>query len=87
MATRPLGSRCEAAALPHTLVGVQPGWGPSAAVSTFFPLLSAFRGGVRPPGAVGRWPRDWDRVADAHTRERVMGSFLPFGLSHGRGRR
>lgn len=52
---------------PIPQVGVRPGRGPSAALSTFFSLRSPFPGCVRPQGAVGRRPRDWDRVADAHT--------------------
>ena len=47
--------------LPTPGVGVQPGRGPSAAVSVFAALLSPVPGCVRPRQVVGRQPRDRDR--------------------------
>lgn len=68
--------------LPTPGVGVQPGGGPSAAVSAFAALLSPVPGCVRPRQVVGRQPRDRDRRL-THTGW-GGGSLLPT-LSHGGG--
>ena len=72
--------------LPTPRVGVQPGGGPSAAVSALAALPSSLPGCVRPRRVVGRQPGDRDRQLTHMGRwDRAMGSLLPT-LSHGGGK-